>query len=139
MSRRRARERALQAMYQLEIAENPVEKALENTFVMARLSPQAQGYTEKIVRGAWECQEAIDQYIQKYASRWEVERLTTVDRNILRLAIYEMLHEDEIPLDVSINEAIEVAKKYSSHRASTFINGILDSVKKDFPAGGEGK
>lgn len=137
MSRRMARERVLQALYQAEITEKEVEEALINTLAMARLDSRVQGFAEKIARGAWSQRETIDSHIEKFTSHWKVERLATIDRNILRLAIYEMLHEKEIPLDVSINEAIELAKKYSTDKAAAFINGILDSFKKQLFSDGD--
>ena len=90
-----------------------------------------QQFAEPLIRGALENREEADTLIKKYAKNWDLPRIAAVDRNILRLAIYEMLHRDDIPPVVSINEAVDIAKKFSTQDSGKFINGILDSVKKE--------
>jgi N utilization substance protein B len=90
-----------------------------------------QQFAEPLVRGALEHREEADTLIKKYAKNWDLPRIAAVDRNILRLAIYEMLHREDIPPVVSINEAVDIAKKFSTEDSGKFINGILDSVKKE--------
>ncbi|MDD2708715.1 MAG: transcription antitermination factor NusB [Verrucomicrobiae bacterium] len=86
-------------------------------------------FTEELVRGAVEKMETIDEKIKTYSQNWDFHRITVVDRNILRLAIYELLFRTDIPPVVSINEAIELAKQFSGEESSAFVNGILDRVK----------
>ncbi|HEX8834111.1 MAG TPA: transcription antitermination factor NusB, partial [Abditibacteriaceae bacterium] len=82
-------------------------------------------------RGAWEAKAQLDVYITKYASGWTLERMANADRNLLRLALYEILHREDIPQSVSINEAVELAKRYSTADSAKFINGILGSFARE--------
>jgi N utilization substance protein B len=86
-------------------------------------------FADPLIRGALEHREESDDIIKKHAKNWELHRIAAVDRNILRLAIYEMLHRDDIPPVVSINEAVDIAKKFSTQDSGKFVNGILDKVK----------
>jgi N utilization substance protein B len=88
-------------------------------------------FAEPLIRGAIEHREALDTQIKKYAKNWELRRIAAVDRNILRLAIYEMLYREDIPPIVSINEAVDIAKKFSTQDSGKFVNGILDKVKSE--------
>ena len=88
-------------------------------------------FAEPLIRGAIEHRDDLDAQIRKYAKNWELRRIAAVDRNILRLAIYEMLYRDDIPPIVSINEAVDIAKKFSTQDSSKFVNGILDKVKSE--------
>ena len=86
-------------------------------------------FAEPLIRGAIEHRDQLDAQIVKYAKNWDLHRIAAVDRNILRLAIYEMLHREDIPPIVSINEAVDIAKKFSTEDSGKFVNGILDKVK----------
>src|SRR6202012_2825260 len=86
-------------------------------------------FAEPLIRGVLEKRDAIDEQIKKHARNWEFNRIAAVDRNIMRLAIYEMLHRDDIPPVVSINEAVDIAKKFSTQDSGKFVNGILDKVR----------
>ena len=86
-------------------------------------------FAEPMIRGAIEHRAAIDEQIKKYAANWELHRIAAVDRSILRLAIYEMLYRDDIPPIVSINEAVDIAKKFSTQDSGKFVNGILDKIR----------
>ncbi len=88
-------------------------------------------FAEPLIRGAIEHRDAVDNQIKKYAKNWELHRIAAVDRNILRLAIYEMLYREDIPPVVSINEAVDIAKKFSTQDSGKFVNGILDKVKSE--------
>ena len=88
-------------------------------------------FAEPMIRGAIEHRDAVDAQIKKYAKNWELHRIAAVDRNILRLAIYEMLYRGDIPPIVSINEAVDIAKKFSTEDSGKFVNGILDKVKSE--------
>ncbi|HZV34919.1 MAG TPA: transcription antitermination factor NusB [Verrucomicrobiae bacterium] len=154
--RREARERAVQFLFQHDL--NPPEKldeALEhfwnsqrsvviagekgnatwgqNVEVPAPTADEAEIrlFAEPLIRGALKHREEADAIIKKYVQHWELHRIAAVDRNILRLAIYEMFHRDDIPPIVSINEAVDIAKKFSTQDSGKFVNGILDRVKGD--------
>jgi len=86
-------------------------------------------FAEPLIRGTLQYREAIDAEIVKHAQNWDLHRMAAVDRNILRLAVYEMLHRDDIPPIVSINEAVDIAKKFSTQDSGKFVNGLLDKVK----------
>ena len=88
-------------------------------------------FAEPLIRGALEHREESDVFIRKYCKNWDLPRIAAVDRNILRLAIYEMLHREDIPPVVSINEVVDIAKRFSTEDSGRFVNGILDSVKKE--------
>ena len=146
--RTRAREFALQGLYELDIngSANELEEALEdfwkdrtdmvltNPEKLAleddKKEPEIRAYTEKLVRGTLEKKKQIDPTIERFAENWEMTRMACVDRNILRLATYEILHVDDIPVKVAINEAVELAKRYGEQDSSKFVNGILDRIAK---------
>ena len=86
-------------------------------------------FAEPLIRGTLEHRDEADEHIRKHAQNWDLHRMAAVDRNILRLAIYEMLYRDDIPPVVSINEAVDIAKKFSTQDSGKFVNGILDKVK----------
>ena len=92
---------------------------------------ELRAFAEPLIRGTLEHRDAIDALIKKHAKNWELHRIAAVDRNILRLAIYEMLHREDIPPVVSINEAVDIAKKFSTQDSGKFVNGILDKVKSE--------
>ena len=92
---------------------------------------ETQTFAEVLARGALEKRPEIDEQIKKVTENWELDRIAAVDRNVLRLAIYEMLFRDDVPPVVSINEAIEIAKKFSTKESGKFVNGILDRIRKD--------
>ncbi|HWF19503.1 MAG TPA: transcription antitermination factor NusB [Verrucomicrobiae bacterium] len=154
--RREARERAIQFLFQHDL--NPPEKldeALNHFWESQRVAAIAQEkgrakwgqkvelpaqtaeegeirlFAEPLIRGTLDHRAEADDVIKKYVQNWELHRIAAVDRNILRLAIYEMLHREDIPPVVSINEAVDIAKKFSTHDSGKFVNGILDKVKGD--------
>ena len=88
-------------------------------------------FADPLIRGALEHRDAIDEHIKKHAKNWEFHRIAAVDRNIMRLAIYEMLFREDIPPIVSINEAVDIAKKFSTQDSGKFVNGILDKVRSE--------
>jgi len=154
--RREARERAVQFLFQHDI--NPpedLEGALDQFWDSQRSAAIAEDkgmatwgqpielppptedeaalrlFAEPLIRGALEHRGEADEIIKKHAQNWDLHRMAAVDRNILRLAIYEMLHREDIPPVVSINEAVDIAKKFSTQDSGRFVNGILDKVKGD--------
>jgi len=132
--RTRARECALQILYQVDIRHVALDDVLRDFWETRTENdenePEIRTYTERLVRGVDEKLETIDELIERYAENWEIKRMAYVDRNILRLASYEMLHLDEIPVKVAINEAVELAKRYGEPDSSKFVNGILDRIAK---------
>ncbi len=152
--RREARERAVQFLFQHDL--NPPENlddALVHFWESQRSSAIAEDkavsrwgekteappltaeesslrlFAEPLIRGTLENREKLDDQIRKFAQNWDLHRMAVVDRNVLRLAIYEMLYRDDIPPIVSINEAVDIAKKFSTEDSGKFVNGILDKVK----------
>ncbi len=127
MSRRFAREVAFKALFQVDIGKCRVDQALRYSLADQNISSEEKVFIEELVTGTVAKQESLDQIIQKYLVKWELKRLSAVDRNLLRLALYEILYREDIPNAVSINEALELAKKYGSTAdAVGFINGVLD-------------
>ncbi len=152
--RREARERAVQFLFQHDLS--PVEDlpaALERFWESQRAAAIAEekagatwgqavelppptaeevairAFADPLIQGTLEHRDEADTIIKKHAKNWELHRIAAVDRNVLRLAIYEMLHRDDIPPVVSINEAVDIAKKFSTQDSGKFVNGILDKVK----------
>jgi N utilization substance protein B len=103
---------------------------------LAKATDGMRDFTKRLVSGTLEHRDALDKIISKQADHWRLSRMPIVDRNILRLALFELLHEPETPRPVIIDEALEIAKRFSTPRSSQFINGILDGVLKARPAGG---
>ncbi len=130
--RRDAREAAVQFLYQLDThkPEN-VETALAEFWRQSEAKDNVRDFANDLLRGTLEKKTEIDAKIASLADNWDFDRLAVVDRNILRLALYEMLFRPEIPPVVSINEAIDIAKKFSTAESGKFVNGLLDRVKKE--------
>ena len=130
--RRKSRELAMQMLFQADIGRQTPDQ-VRATFWKAgdEVEPEVRGFAEDLFRVAIAHQEQIDELLVQNSKHWRLERMPAVDRNILRLAVYEMLFRPEIPPVVSINEAIEIAKKFSTAESGKFVNGLLDRVKKD--------
>ncbi|QDU69041.1 transcription antitermination factor NusB [Engelhardtia mirabilis] len=127
--RTRARELALQFLYQVDIRGREVKDELD-TFLRAEEADRtASEFAATLVRGALEHRDEIDDHIRAVAQNWEISRMAVIDRNVLRLATFELLFRDDIPPKVSINEAIELGKRFSTANSGGFINGVLDKVK----------
>jgi len=127
--RRQSRETALQLLYALDITRVNVREMLHDGWTEKMLSPEIRDFTTALVTGVIERRDEIDACIQECSTNWSLERIGLVERNILRFAIYELCFLPDIPPNVTINEAVEVAKKYGTDEAPAFINGILDRVK----------
>ncbi len=130
--RTKAREFALQILYQIDITREDPKACLDDFWKSRKDEAEAEvkEFAEKIVFGTIERKEDIDKVISEAAQNWEIGRMAVVDRNILRLTTYELLYRDDIPPKVSINEAIEIAKKYGDQDSGKFVNGILDKIHK---------
>jgi N utilization substance protein B len=126
--RRKARAIALQVLYEFDSVGHNVEAALARLLADAGLSEDNAAFTRDLVNGVIQNREQIDQHIKKFAPAWPLEQIPIVDRNILRLAIFEILLDNNVPVKVAINEAVELAKKFGSDNSSRFVNGVLGSV-----------
>ncbi len=132
MKRRKAREYALQILFQYDFKEKKIDnKDLEEFWHNTKEGKNVKEFTEEIVRGTLNRLEEIDTVIERVAENWLLKRMAAVDRNILRFAAYEILYRKDIPSAVTINEALEIAKKFSSTESASFINGILDRLAKE--------
>ncbi len=127
--RRKARELALMVLYEMEFRRGDVEMVLRDFWRDHPVSDDVQAFSESLVRGASQSAAEIDELIQRNAAHWSVSRIAPVERNILRMAAYELLYRDDIPERVAINEAIELAKLYGSEESGAFVNGILDQIR----------
>ena len=128
--RTRARELALQFLYQWDQRGAEVLDGLTDFVVAGDRDPAVQRFARDLVRGVIDNLPAIDQGIAEVAENWEIHRMAVVDRNVLRLASFELMFQPDIPPKVSINEAIDLAKKYSTAESGAFVNGILDKIRK---------
>ena len=133
--RRRAREAALQMLYQCEIGRAGAYESI-GTYWSSRdasgdVPELLREFANRVVRGTLDRQEEIDRMLTANAQNWRVERMAVIDRLVLRMAVYEMLAEKETPSKVIINEAIELARSFSGDEAVGFVNGVLDAVRKD--------
>lgn len=126
--RTQARECALQILYQLDVTKLPLDQVLASYWELHPAPDEVLEFAERLVRGTHQHMERIDQVIERYAENWRLHRMAVVDRNILRFSVYELLFLDEIPPKVTINEAVNVAKKYSQDEAGKFVNGVLDKI-----------
>ncbi len=132
MKRRRAREYALQILFQIDFKGKEIDKNdLKAFWLQKQEKKDVKQFTEDLVQGTVERLNDIDSVIERVAENWLLSRMATVDRNILRIAAYEILYRKDIPFAVTINEAIEIAKKFSTSEAVPFINGILDRLAKE--------
>jgi len=132
MKRRQAREYALQILFQIDFTEKMVgRRELDEFWSDKKENKEIRKFAEELVKGALEKLEDIDALIEKLAENWILGRMAAVDRNILRLAAFEILYRKDIPSAVTINEALEIAKKYSSSESAPFLNGVLDRLAKE--------
>ena len=128
LSRRKSRELALQVLYQVEFSKQPSKTALPLFFTYLVTKKSPDDFAALLVQGVEEHQTEIDKIIRDYSEHWSLERISPVDRNIIRIAIFEILWCPDVPPKVSINEAIELGKKFGTEKSASFINGILDRV-----------
>jgi N utilization substance protein B len=131
--RRRSREAALRMLYQLEVGQLSIGEVVRTYESIGEaealtLDPESQAYAAGLVKETWAAREAIDEYIADAAQNWRLERIAIVDRMVMRLAIHELLAPATVPPRVAIDEAIELARRYSGDEAARFVNGVLDGV-----------
>ena len=132
-SRRKAREAALRALYEIDIASAFVEDAVEHMIEHADMEQSLVDFAVGLVNGVYDKHEAIDAQLGALLHDYDYERLAAVDRNLMRLAAFELFHEPGIPPAVTINEAVELAKKYSTAESGKFVNGVLGKLLADSP------
>jgi len=132
--RRQARECAVQWLFQYDVITQHNPQMAPSSMAafpsMIEITPDAKPFAEQLVQGVLEHLTELDELLQRVADHWSVDRMAVVDRNVLRCAVYELLYLDEIPAKVTINEAIEIAKRYGSEESGAFVNGILDRIIK---------
>ena len=139
MRRRKARELALKMLYQMEVNRDTVDQALQKYTKIFPYQDDIIDYARFLLTGVGREQKTLDGYIAIASEHWKISRITYVDRNILRVGIYEMLYSEEVPPKVAIDEALELAKKFGAEDSKDFVNGILDRVLRDFYEKGEEK
>ncbi|MEM9069811.1 MAG: transcription antitermination factor NusB [Myxococcota bacterium] len=130
-ARRKGREAALQVLYGIDVSGRSAESALRAFWAHLGASPEGQEFGDALVRGVAEKQDAIDETIRRVSHHWRLERMARVDRNILRIATYELMELSDVPRRVTLNEAIELAKRFGSEGSAGFVNGVLDRIASD--------
>ncbi|HYO73494.1 MAG TPA: transcription antitermination factor NusB [Archangium sp.] len=130
-ARRTARERALQALYQLEMTPGSVHEALESAWAAteeAHKEAEAVKFARELVDGVMGHRAEIDRLIEQHSHNWRLDRMSRIDRNVLRLGVFELKYRPDIPTTVSLNEAVELGKNFGTEESSAFVNGLLDRV-----------
>ena len=129
--RRKARSIALQALYEIDSVNHDPEETLNHLRTGSSLSEESFGFARELVEGVIKYRDKLDRRIHKYAPAWPIKQIAIIDRNILRLAIFEILIDNKIPVKVAINEAVELAKNFGGDSSSKFVNGVLGAVNAD--------
>lgn len=127
MKRRTAREKALQTLFQIDVSNIDPKEAITHALDEQESDP----FFEELVFGVLEQKDKLDDMISQHLVNWKLDRIANVDRAILRLSVYEMVYQEDIPVSVSMNEAIELAKLFGDDKASKFVNGVLSNIKND--------
>jgi N utilization substance protein B len=133
-ARTTAREAALQLLYAVEAAHEPEEHVVREFWRETPGDPEGRKYADSLVAGVCENKSVIDQLISTASENWRMERMTPVDRNLLRIGVYELKFVDDVPRAVAIDEAVEIAKRFGTEDSSKFINGVLERVANDLEA-----
>lgn len=128
--RTQSREFALVILYQKEITGFEIQAVVDAFWVAEKVDAEIKQFAERLVFGVYQNLDTIDAKVSFYATNWQLKRMAVIDRNILRLGLYELLYADDIPPKVTINEAVELAKKFGDVESSKFVNGILDKIHK---------
>jgi N utilization substance protein B len=127
-TRHKARTLALQALYEVDSVARRPEAVVGRLLSETELSQENNDFVRELVNGTLKNRDEIDRHIQKLAPAWPVNQLALIDRNVLRLAIYEILFDNRVPVKVAVNEAVELAKTFGSESSAKFVNGVLGSV-----------
>ena len=134
--RRIVREKVLQTLYAFELSREPLDFVISQVLAELKEDADTFAFAEALVRKTIQFQEEIDTMIRQRVANWEFNRIAVMDRLILRMSICELLHFEDIPPKVSINEAIEIARRYSTDKSDKFVNGVLDSILDDLKSSG---
>jgi transcription antitermination factor NusB len=126
-----ARECALKILYRIEISSESVESSINDFWPRENHSGEIMDFANNLVKGIYKNLQEINSMISKYADNWEIKRIAVIDKNIIRMGIFELLFMPDIPPKVSINEAIELAKKYGDVDSGKFVNGVLDKIREE--------
>ena len=132
MSRHQARETAFKMIFQMDVGQNSLEiaeRTLEEAMEEKAVSKKERSFVMGLAAGVEEKREELDAFIIEHAKGWTIDRINVIEKNIIRLALYEIRYMDDIPYEVSVNEAIELAKEYGDDDAYSFVNGILDNAR----------
>ena len=129
-TRRQARELAMQALFYMDIRKDASEETLEYFCGCFCPSKKSRPFFRKLVIGVLGKKGQIDALVERFSQNWNISRMSCVDRNVMRIAVYEMLYCDDIPPKVSINEAVDIGKKFGTQESGAFINGIMDSIRE---------
>jgi N utilization substance protein B len=132
--RRRGREAALRMLFEIDVGKMPVDEVVERHLADSGLDPDSAAFARQLAEGAVQERQRIDDLLSHYAREWSLSRMANVDRNVLRLAAFEILCLPDIPASVSVDEAVEMAKKYSTAESGKFVNGILGNLIRDHAA-----
>ena len=128
-TRRQARELAMQALFYMDMQSNASLQMLEHFRDNFRPPQKVTPFFLTLVNGVLETRREIDDLIERFSKNWKISRMSCVDRNVMRIAVYELLHCEDIPPKVTINEAVDVGKKFGTDESGAFINGIMDSIR----------
>ncbi len=129
--RRETREWIVQFLFQLDFNPWPIDQALADFWEGKKTSEREKTYAEEVIKGVVQHKAEMDERLSRYTTQWSFERLGSVDRTVMRIALYEMLYRDDIPPVVAINEAVHFAKDMSSFQSGRFVNGVLDRVRQE--------
>lgn len=130
--RRRGREYALQMLYAMDLTGYQPDQVFAGFYALQDLNRDAFYHARRLVDGVHGHLEVIDQALQRYAEHWKIHRMAAVDRNLLRLGLFELMFMKEIPFPIVINEALEIVKEFSDQEGAQFLNGILDAARKEY-------
>jgi len=126
------REFVFKVIYQYDFTRDSIDEIFKNTLENEKLDTENEKVAWEFVKGIIENIDKIDSLIKLHLINWTFERLSSIDKNILRLGTYELLYKDDIPIEVTLNEAIEIAKKFGSEKSGKFVNGVLDRIAKEY-------
>ena len=138
-TRRQAREWVVQILFNLDLNKIPMDELFADFWKELKSSEKSRLFTQDHVRGVMEHIKDIDTELQSCATNWDIKRMGVIERNVMRMAIYEMLYCKDIPPVVSINEAVDIAKYFSSQESGKFVNGILDNIRKKLSRAARGE
>ena len=140
MSRQQARETAFKMIFQMDVGKNPLEVAertMEEALEEGVINKKERSYILELAAGVAEKRDEFDKFIMAHSKGWTLDRINFIEKNLIRLALYEIRYMESIPYEVSVNEAIELAKRYGDDDAYSFVNGILDKARPPKTADGE--